>query len=151
MYNETIDLYLFKIYDKQICLWVNVCFGRPCLQELWLWRGLCWHSSADCQGHQRGGNQKVDPRFPPQRRHKELIQVLEEQGGFLWCWAFNPPDEQWWYRRHHHSHDCASLSLLQAVGEHAVREEFPDAVILKPSDMFGKEDNFLNYFAGERQ
>uniref|UniRef100_A0A3P8W535 NADH dehydrogenase [ubiquinone] 1 alpha subcomplex subunit 9, mitochondrial n=1 Tax=Cynoglossus semilaevis TaxID=244447 RepID=A0A3P8W535_CYNSE len=38
----------------------------------------------------------------------------------------------------------------KAVGEHAVREEFPDAVILKPSDMFGKEDNFLNYFAGER-
>uniref|UniRef100_A0A3P8W5C7 NADH dehydrogenase [ubiquinone] 1 alpha subcomplex subunit 9, mitochondrial n=1 Tax=Cynoglossus semilaevis TaxID=244447 RepID=A0A3P8W5C7_CYNSE len=35
----------------------------------------------------------------------------------------------------------------KAVGEHAVREEFPDAVILKPSDMFGKEDNFLNYFA----
>ncbi|XP_059174175.1 NADH dehydrogenase [ubiquinone] 1 alpha subcomplex subunit 9, mitochondrial-like [Physella acuta] len=30
--------------------------------------------------------------------------------------------------------------------ELAVREEFPEAIIFKPSDMFGAEDNFLNYY-----
>lgn len=35
----------------------------------------------------------------------------------------------------------------QAVGEKAVREEFPDAVIMKPSEMFGREDRFLNHYA----
>ncbi|KAK0047567.1 NADH dehydrogenase [ubiquinone] 1 alpha subcomplex subunit 9 mitochondrial [Biomphalaria pfeifferi] len=30
--------------------------------------------------------------------------------------------------------------------ELAVREEFPEAIIFKPSDMFGAEDQFLNYF-----
>lgn len=28
-----------------------------------------------------------------------------------------------------------------------MREEFPDAVILKPSEMFGREDRFLNHYA----
>jgi len=40
-----------------------------------------------------------------------------------------------------------SVLLLQAVGEAAVREEFPDAVIMKPSECFGREDRFLNHFA----
>ncbi|KAM9246374.1 NADH dehydrogenase [ubiquinone] 1 alpha subcomplex subunit 9, mitochondrial isoform 2-T2 [Leptosomus discolor] len=38
----------------------------------------------------------------------------------------------------------------KAVGEKAVREEFPDAVILKPSEMFGREDRFLNHYANMR-
>uniref|UniRef100_A0A8C8VKV9 NADH dehydrogenase [ubiquinone] 1 alpha subcomplex subunit 9, mitochondrial n=1 Tax=Pelusios castaneus TaxID=367368 RepID=A0A8C8VKV9_9SAUR len=35
----------------------------------------------------------------------------------------------------------------KAVGERVVREEFPDAIIMKPSEMFGREDEFFNYFA----
>lgn len=31
-------------------------------------------------------------------------------------------------------------------GELAVREEFPEAVILRPSDVLGERDNFLNHF-----
>ncbi|XP_036373699.1 NADH dehydrogenase [ubiquinone] 1 alpha subcomplex subunit 9, mitochondrial [Megalops cyprinoides] len=38
----------------------------------------------------------------------------------------------------------------KAVGEQAVRDEFPDAVIMKPSEMFGREDRFLNHFANMR-
>ena len=37
----------------------------------------------------------------------------------------------------------------QAVGEAAVRDEFPDAVILKPAEMFGREDRFFNHFASK--
>ncbi|HEY5046444.1 MAG TPA: complex I NDUFA9 subunit family protein [Rhizomicrobium sp.] len=33
-------------------------------------------------------------------------------------------------------------------GERLVREEFPDAAILRPSIVFGPEDNFFNRFAG---
>lgn len=32
-------------------------------------------------------------------------------------------------------------------GEQAVREEFPDAIIFRPSDIYGQEDRFLNYYA----
>lgn len=35
----------------------------------------------------------------------------------------------------------------KAVGEIAVREAFPDAVILRPSVVFGPHDNFFNLFA----
>lgn len=28
-----------------------------------------------------------------------------------------------------------------------MREAFPEATIIKPSDIFGREDRFLNYFA----
>lgn len=28
-----------------------------------------------------------------------------------------------------------------------MREEFPDAIILKPSEMFGREDRFFNHYA----
>lgn len=38
----------------------------------------------------------------------------------------------------------------KAVGEEAVREEFPDAIIMKPSEMFGREDRFFNYYANMR-
>lgn len=33
-------------------------------------------------------------------------------------------------------------------GENAVREEFPDAIIFRPSDMYGQSDRFLLYYAG---
>lgn len=32
-------------------------------------------------------------------------------------------------------------------GELAVRDEFPDAIIFRPSDIFGQEDRFLRYYA----
>jgi NADH dehydrogenase (ubiquinone) 1 alpha subcomplex subunit 9 len=32
-------------------------------------------------------------------------------------------------------------------GEQAVREEFPDAIIFRPSDIFGQEDRFLRYYS----
>ncbi|KAF6119780.1 hypothetical protein HJG60_010190 [Phyllostomus discolor] len=35
----------------------------------------------------------------------------------------------------------------KAVGEKEVRDAFPEAIIIKPSDIFGREDRFLNYFA----
>ncbi|NWI92683.1 NDUA9 dehydrogenase, partial [Pitta sordida] len=38
----------------------------------------------------------------------------------------------------------------KAVGENVVREEFPSAIILKPSEMFGREDRFLNHYANMR-
>jgi len=38
----------------------------------------------------------------------------------------------------------------KAVGETAVRDEFPDAIIMKPSEMFGREDRFFNHFANMR-
>ncbi|XP_011909625.1 PREDICTED: NADH dehydrogenase [ubiquinone] 1 alpha subcomplex subunit 9, mitochondrial isoform X2 [Cercocebus atys] len=38
-----------------------------------------------------------------------------------------------------------------AVGEKAVRDAFPEAIIVKPSDIFGREDRFLNSFAHLRQ
>uniref|UniRef100_A0A673ILK9 NADH dehydrogenase [ubiquinone] 1 alpha subcomplex subunit 9, mitochondrial n=1 Tax=Sinocyclocheilus rhinocerous TaxID=307959 RepID=A0A673ILK9_9TELE len=34
----------------------------------------------------------------------------------------------------------------KAVGEAVVWEEFPDAIIMKPSECFGREDRFLNHF-----
>ncbi len=36
----------------------------------------------------------------------------------------------------------------KAAGEEAVREAYPDAVILRPSVVFGPEDEFFNRFAG---
>ncbi|XP_053683531.1 NADH dehydrogenase [ubiquinone] 1 alpha subcomplex subunit 9, mitochondrial [Sabethes cyaneus] len=32
-------------------------------------------------------------------------------------------------------------------GECAVREEFPDAIVFRPSDIYGQEDRFLRYYA----
>ena len=39
----------------------------------------------------------------------------------------------------------------KAEGERAVLEEFPDAIILRPSIVFGPEDQFFNRFAGLAQ
>ncbi|MBZ3889730.1 NADH dehydrogenase [ubiquinone] 1 alpha subcomplex subunit 9, mitochondrial [Sciurus carolinensis] len=38
----------------------------------------------------------------------------------------------------------------KAVGEKEVRNAFPEATIIKPSDIFGREDRFLNHFANIR-
>lgn len=38
----------------------------------------------------------------------------------------------------------------KAVGEEAVRNEFPDAIIMKASELFGREDRFLHHFANMR-
>ncbi|XP_075875306.1 NADH dehydrogenase [ubiquinone] 1 alpha subcomplex subunit 9, mitochondrial [Nelusetta ayraudi] len=38
----------------------------------------------------------------------------------------------------------------KAVGEAAVRDEFPEAIIMKPSEVFGREDRFFNYYANMR-
>uniref|UniRef100_A0A452UHL4 NADH dehydrogenase [ubiquinone] 1 alpha subcomplex subunit 9, mitochondrial n=1 Tax=Ursus maritimus TaxID=29073 RepID=A0A452UHL4_URSMA len=38
----------------------------------------------------------------------------------------------------------------KAVGEKEVRDAFPEAIIIKPSDIFGREDRFLNHFANTR-
>ncbi|TRY54564.1 hypothetical protein DNTS_033419 [Danionella cerebrum] len=37
----------------------------------------------------------------------------------------------------------------KAVGEIEVREEFPDAIIMKPSEMFGRGDDFVTHFASK--
>ena len=41
----------------------------------------------------------------------------------------------------------ARYARSKAAGEQAVLEEFPDAVILRPSIVFGPEDEFYNRFA----
>ena len=43
---------------------------------------------------------------------------------------------------------AANYARSKAAGEQAVLEEFPDAVILRPSIVFGPEDQFFNRFAG---
>ena len=42
----------------------------------------------------------------------------------------------------------AEYAVTKAEGETAVREAFPNAVILRPSIIFGPEDGFFNKFAG---
>ena len=42
----------------------------------------------------------------------------------------------------------SEYARTKAVGEARVREEFPEASILRPSIVFGPEDNFFNRFAG---
>lgn len=41
----------------------------------------------------------------------------------------------------------STWSRLKALGEDAVREEFPDAIIVRPATVFGHEDKFLNRVA----
>ena len=41
-----------------------------------------------------------------------------------------------------------NFGRTKAAGEAAVLEEFPDAIILRPSIVFGPEDDFFNRFAG---
>ncbi len=46
------------------------------------------------------------------------------------------------------SHDAASAyARSKAAGEDAVREAMPDAIIMRPSVVFGPEDGFINRFA----
>ena len=42
----------------------------------------------------------------------------------------------------------SAYARTKAIGEAAVREAFPQAVILRPSIVFGPEDQFFNRFAG---
>lgn len=42
----------------------------------------------------------------------------------------------------------ANYARTKGEGEAAVREAFPSAVVLRPSIVFGREDQFLNRFAG---
>uniref|UniRef100_A0A670XLS0 NADH dehydrogenase [ubiquinone] 1 alpha subcomplex subunit 9, mitochondrial n=1 Tax=Pseudonaja textilis TaxID=8673 RepID=A0A670XLS0_PSETE len=39
----------------------------------------------------------------------------------------------------------------KAEGEKVVREEFPDAIIMKPADIYGREDRFINTYAEMRR
>ncbi|WP_343528222.1 complex I NDUFA9 subunit family protein [Sphingomonas sp.] len=43
---------------------------------------------------------------------------------------------------------AAAYARTKGQGEAAVREAFPDATILRPSIVFGREDQFVNRFAG---
>lgn len=43
---------------------------------------------------------------------------------------------------------ASSYGRTKALGEAAIREAFPSAVILRPSIIFGHEDEFFNRFAG---
>ena len=43
---------------------------------------------------------------------------------------------------------ASSYARANALGEELVREEFPKATILRPSALFGEDDNFVNLFAG---
>merc|ERR1712212_360679 len=36
----------------------------------------------------------------------------------------------------------------KGLGEQAVRAAFPDAIVLRPSDVWGREDRFLRYYSG---
>lgn len=42
----------------------------------------------------------------------------------------------------------AAYARSKALGETRVLEEFPEATIMRPSIVFGKDDNFLNMFGG---
>ncbi|XP_071482749.1 NADH dehydrogenase [ubiquinone] 1 alpha subcomplex subunit 9, mitochondrial-like, partial [Diadema antillarum] len=49
--------------------------------------------------------------------------------------------------------DLASPSKFlrtKAAGEKVVREQFPEAIIIRPAQMFGREDRFFNHFANQR-
>jgi len=43
------------------------------------------------------------------------------------------------------------MLTVQHYGELAVREEFPDATVFRPADIFGSEDRFLRYYADRRR
>jgi uncharacterized protein YbjT (DUF2867 family) len=45
-------------------------------------------------------------------------------------------------------HSDSNYSRTKALGEKAVRSAFPKATIIRPSVVFGAEDNFTNRFAG---
>lgn len=42
---------------------------------------------------------------------------------------------------------ASHFSRTKAIGEKAVRQEFPEAIIVRPANIFGPEDRFLNWFA----
>ena len=44
-------------------------------------------------------------------------------------------------------HSDSKWAWSKAMGEHAVRNKFPDAIIVKPATVFGAEDRFLNWIA----
>ena len=46
------------------------------------------------------------------------------------------------------SESSAEYAQAKALGEQLVREAFPKATVIRPSIIFGQDDNFLNMFAG---
>lgn len=46
------------------------------------------------------------------------------------------------------SESASSYARANTLGERLVLEEFPKATILRPSALFGEDDNFVNLFAG---
>ena len=43
----------------------------------------------------------------------------------------------------------SSLHICKYQGELAVKDEFPDAVIVRPSNIYGETDRFLYYYTNE--
>lgn len=67
-----------------------------------------------------------------------MAAIASENGakGFVHLSAIGPDPES-----------SAEYARAKALGESKVREAFPKATILRPSIVFGKDDNFINMFA----
>lgn len=76
---------------------------------------------------------------------RRLAKIAREAGveKFIHVSALNasPEPESFFFKD-------SQLLKSKYYGELAVREEFPDAIIFRPSDMYGHEDRFLRYYSG---
>lgn len=87
--------------------------------------------------------------FPFQEVHVEgarrLARIARESGveKFIHVSALNanPNPEPLIYA------DGSDFLRSKYHGENAVRDEFPDAIIFRPSDIYGQEDRFLRYYS----